>query len=182
MDAYDKVTPLFPLLHIYFTLKKKQYLIPDVSDTGVEARLSKTTLAEGNTSVPELTKLQEKQRAAVARQKSRSANTGSNVYADLQDLSFDSDAARLPPPLRPTSPDSLEGNYGRRGSLSDFSSYESSGEETHGRRLARQVSPDKGKGRSPQGRYSDGYSSSSVVRNQPQPLLIDDSDPFADPV
>lgn len=100
----------------------------------------------------------------------------------MQDLSFGglgSDAARLPPPLQPSSPDSPEDDYGRRGSLSDFSSYESSDEETHNRRLGRGVSPDKGKGRSPLGRYN-GEAVDSVRYHQP--LLVDVSDPFADPV
>ncbi|KAH9950900.1 seryl-tRNA synthetase [Amylocystis lapponica] len=62
---------------------------------------------------------------------------GKSVHPDLQDLSFGplgSDQRNLPPPLRPSAPRSSEDNdeY-RRGSLSDFSDYQSSDEETHTR-------------------------------------------------
>jgi LAS seventeen-binding protein 5 len=84
----------------------------------------------------------------------------------------------LPPPLRPTSssanPDADEDSdpWQRRGSLSDFSDYESSDEETHMQRVAAgqrrdrvSVSDDedegKGKGR--------------LVN------VVQDEDPFADP-
>lgn len=57
-----------------------------------------------------------------------------HVHPDLEDLSFGSigDSSRLPAPLRPStmSDDEQEG-VDQRGSLSDFSDYESSDEETH---------------------------------------------------
>lgn len=81
----------------------------------------------------------------------------SSVHPDLQDLNFGgplgsdqryvprtpstyagagslTHSRDLPPPMRPSAPHSHSDDYaGRRGSLSDFSDYESSDEETHNR-------------------------------------------------
>lgn len=63
-----------------------------------------------------------------------------NIHPDLEDLEFGalgSSSNRLPPPLQPTTrkhlvdDDDDNGNNDRRGSLSDYSDYESSDEETH---------------------------------------------------
>lgn len=166
-----------------------QYLIPDTADTGLESQFSSTTLADGNGSVSELNKLQEKQRAAVARaQRSARAPTGnSSIHPDLHDLDFNSlgaDASGLPSPLRPTSPDSpLEGQRTGRGSLSDYSDYGSSDEETHNRVVysSGSSSPVAGKGKA-RGVYKtfsdDDLTSEEAVKRH---ALLDDSDPFADP-
>lgn len=103
----------------------------------------------------ELGKLQDKQRAAVQRslgrasahvpngtEKATSDDDGdedgysprsSYVHPDLQDLNFGdfgTEKRNLPPPMRPSAP-VVRGDSWRRGSLSDFSDYESSDEETH---------------------------------------------------
>ena len=112
-------------------------------------------LEAAHISSSEVKRLQEKQRAAVqraVRQRSRHEDDaeGSPIHPDLHDLSFGALGPEhryaglaipqplihrhrnrnLPPPIRPTahSRDEL-----RRGSLSDFSDYDSLGEETHGR-------------------------------------------------
>lgn len=86
----------------------------------------------------ELTRLQEKQRAAVQRATSRqnvsqrtASGDNAHLHPDLHDLSFGplgTSSNNLPPPLRPST---LEDDNARRGSLSDFSDYESSDEEAH---------------------------------------------------
>lgn len=58
------------------------------------------------------------------------------VHPDLADLDFSPPAQYLPPPLRPTSASGVKTpekgtDEERKGSLSDYSDYESSGEETH---------------------------------------------------
>ncbi|KAF8516706.1 hypothetical protein BU17DRAFT_50693 [Hysterangium stoloniferum] len=148
--------------------------------------LSRTTLADGNGSISELSKLQDKQRMAVARaQRPRGAVGGSNVHADLQDLDFgtlSSDDAGLPPPLRPNRPDSpMDENGQGRGSLSDFSDYDSSDEAPYNRyrRGSGSASPVKGKARALFKSFSDeDLAGEGVVNRQ---ALLDDSDPFADP-
>jgi len=84
----------------------------------------------------EVTKLQEKQKAAVERARNgsvRDSSTG-GVYADLQDLNFGplgASSSNLPPPIRPTTLSDDDEQPEARGSLSDFSDYESSDENTH---------------------------------------------------
>ncbi|KAF9514677.1 hypothetical protein BS47DRAFT_1342821 [Hydnum rufescens UP504] len=85
---------------------------------------------------PELIRLQGKQRAALQRTKERNASLD-NLYhgitsphPDLQDITFGDlgSATDLPPPIRPNERD-LD-TYGQnRGSLSDYSDYDSSDEE-----------------------------------------------------
>ncbi|KAI0003663.1 hypothetical protein BJV74DRAFT_477399 [Russula compacta] len=87
----------------------------------------------------EVQRLQEKQRAAVqraVRQRSRIEDDalGSPIHPDLQDLSFGSlgsEQRNLPPPIRPNTRSSHEEREYSHGSLSDFSDYESSNEETN---------------------------------------------------
>ncbi|KAF8578993.1 hypothetical protein K439DRAFT_1416586 [Ramaria rubella] len=156
-----------------------KYLIPDTTDTGIESQLSHTTLTDENASLSELNKLQEKQRAAVARAhrsaSSRSATGNTGVHPDLHDLDFNalgSDAAGLPPPLRPSSPDSPLYDQGTgRGTLSDYSDYDSSDEETHNRYLT-------GSSSTPQSFSDEDLTGEEAVRRQ---ALLDDADPFADP-
>jgi len=56
-----------------------------------------------------------------------------NVHPDLEDLNFGPlGSTNLPPPIRPTTlSDDDQDGQDRRGSLSDFSDYESSDENTH---------------------------------------------------
>ncbi|CCL98118.1 uncharacterized protein FIBRA_00112 [Fibroporia radiculosa] len=136
----------------------------------------------------ELGKLQEKQRAAVQRSIGRSTSyrgkdrdeSGtagqSSVYPDLQDLSFGSlghEQGNLPPPLRPstrrTSSDE-DDDYGR-GTLSDYSDYESSDEGTHNRASTSTARA-----------YAGVSEDEEDARRDPKHgLLVDTEDPFADP-
>lgn len=141
----------------------------------------------------ELGKLQEKQRAAVQRSLGRAGgvsqlNGGKErdedgeydrpyVHPDLQELSFGSLGAEqrnLPPPLRPSArrSSSNENTTYRRGSLSDFSDYASSDEETHNRAST------SGTERAYVGKpdYDD-----DVRRDTTRGLLAEEEDPFADP-
>lgn len=118
----------------------------------------------------ELTRLQGKQRAAVDR---AVRGSGEHVHPDLQDLNFGAvgeDRGGLPPPLRPNARQhSLEEALGR-GSLSDFSDYESSDEETHNENA---TSSSNNQGRR-------AYPGASDFDLAPKKGLLDD-DPFADP-
>lgn len=85
----------------------------------------------------EVSRLQEKQRAAVERAKQASMerlDDSEDLHPDLQDLNFGSieGSANLPAPLKPSNRSSKsDDGYDHRGSLSDYSDYESSDEETH---------------------------------------------------
>ncbi|KAI8990560.1 hypothetical protein BD414DRAFT_438281 [Trametes punicea] len=156
-------------------------------------------LAATKLSNSELGKLQEKQRAVIERSVGRagssstrpdpgeesptsptSPTSASSVHPDLQDLQFGSLGAEqrnLPPPIRPTvrRSSSDEGDAWRRGSLSDFSDYQSSDEETHGRQASSSTQPQR-RG------YVDVSDDESVdVRRNPKQGLLEE-DPFADPV
>lgn len=113
---------------------------PDIGDGGVSAITS--GMAAAGLTESEVIKLQEKQRAAVERAKERKGkdrvDEDAYVHPDLQDLSFGAIGAsstRLPAPLRPSTMSddgtAQEEHIDNRGSLSDFSDYESSDEETH---------------------------------------------------
>lgn len=128
----------------------------------------------------EVTKLQERQRAAVSRAVKDGSNRGkdrqgdSHLHPDLQDLSFGTlggEQRGLPAPIRPSLSDGGGDSWQRRGSLSDFSDYEvdnSSNEE----RLESQghvtVSDDEER------RHMHAGGSA-------QNRLVDVDDPFADP-
>ncbi|KAJ3821202.1 hypothetical protein F5878DRAFT_539847 [Lentinula raphanica] len=125
----------------------------------------------------EVSKLQEKQKAAVQKAKLngsiRHGSTG--VYADLEDLNFGAigaSSSNLPPPLRPTSMSEESNGVDGRGSLSDFSDYESSDEETHNAR-----------GSSSRSAPKDYYASSDEGTHETRGLKTNASidDPFADP-
>lgn len=131
----------------------------------------------------ELIKLQEKQKAAVQKAKMngslRSDPTG-GVYADLEDLNFGTlgaSSSNLPPPLRPTSMSGESTGVGAntRGSLSDFSDYESSDEETHNAR----VSSSKYATNDYYASSDDGANGSRGMQTVNTKASIDD--PFADP-
>ncbi|KAJ3750662.1 hypothetical protein DFH05DRAFT_1386972 [Lentinula detonsa] len=122
----------------------------------------------------EVSKLQEKQKAAVQKAKLngsiRNGSTG-GVYADLEDLNFGTlgvSSSNLPPPLRPTSMSEESTEAATRGSLSDFSDYESSDEETHNARASSSTYAAK-----------DYVSDEGATRGLKTKASIDD--PFADP-
>ena len=156
--------------------------------SGVDAPKAEATETIGDTLArthltgdSEVVKLQEKQRVAVQRAKGSFRGDGP-VYSDLQDIDFGSSSNNLPPPLRPsTFSPTTESSHTRdsRGSLSDFSDYESSDEETHNkyggggsvRKEFVNVSDDERDTRA-------GPSSSGRSKG----VLVDvDEDPFADP-
>lgn len=152
-------------------------------------------LAAVNITGSELSKLQEKQRAAVERSKIRAKDRDrertdnfatpsgtSRVHPDLQDLSFGSlgfdqryfsgnfgrskysntSSRNLQAPIRPSSPGSEDHSSNDRGSLSDFSNYDSSDEDTHAQRAT-----------------SSSYRTHHTAL---KPLVAQaDEDPFADP-
>ncbi|EIM92246.1 uncharacterized protein STEHIDRAFT_46841 [Stereum hirsutum FP-91666 SS1] len=138
-------------------------------------------LAAANINDSEVLKLQEKQRAAVMRAMKRGREKDSetdevpapHLHPDLQDLSFGTlgaDQRNLPPPIRPNAHSSDDEDY-RRGTLSDYSDYESSDEDTHNQRAG----PSSG-GRRDYGDDSDsGQDAHKAVKN------ADEDDPFADP-
>ena len=66
-------------------------------------------------------------------------------------------------------------NAWRRGSLSDYSDYESSDEETHNRMSA------SGSGSNARSYGADEDDESVDARREPKRALLDDDDPFADP-
>lgn len=135
----------------------------------------------------EVTRLQARQRAAVEREvtqgKERYREHDANVHPDLQDLNFGplgASSNNLPPPLRPStlSDDGQdEATYGQRGSLSDFSDFDSSDEDRPGA----SASPRKRGGRD-YVNVSDDPDDDNITRSAKVPLVqAEDNDPFADP-
>ncbi|KAH9982882.1 hypothetical protein BGW80DRAFT_1555903 [Lactifluus volemus] len=112
---------------------------PNVTEKDIEE--VQQGLEAAHISGSEVHRLQEKQRAAVqraVRQRSRLEDDtpGSQIHIDLHDLSFGTlgpEHQNLPPPIRPTTHSPDENQVFRRGSLSDFSDYESSDEGAHRR-------------------------------------------------
>lgn len=165
---------------------------PDTSEQQVKE--IQEGLAAAKLSTTELGKLQDRQRAAiersVGRAGGRSFSPGSGetspispIHPDLQDLQFGPlgvEQRGLPAPLRPTTrrTSSEEDETWRRGSLSDFSDYESSNGETHNR-----AGPSSGvqSRRRDYVDVSDNESSQDVRRDTKQGLSHDNEDPFADP-
>ncbi|TCD68095.1 putative actin patch assembly and actin polymerization protein [Steccherinum ochraceum] len=138
-------------------------------------------LAAVNIRDSELGKLQEKQRAAVQRSIGRSSSLNAyhdgEVHPDLQDLSFGALGAEqrnLPPPMRPTTSRYSSDEDNRHGSLSDYSDYESSDEETHNRASTSGAH----QGRKPYVTVSDDEFDS---RRDPKRSIPEEEDPFADP-
>ncbi|KIY51251.1 hypothetical protein FISHEDRAFT_37537 [Fistulina hepatica ATCC 64428] len=132
----------------------------------------------------EVAKLQERQRhevknAKAARNATAAAAQTAHLHPDLQDLSFDAlgtSSSNLQPPLRPTS--ASYDTYDR-GSLSDFSDYESSDEEARKahvsesrRDYVHDLSADEDLDTAVGVQSGAGTSSA----------LVDLEDPFADPV
>ncbi|KAF8445740.1 hypothetical protein L210DRAFT_3610345 [Boletus edulis BED1] len=91
------------------------------------------------------------------------SNASGYVHPDLQDLSFgglDNEQASLPPPIRPSARDASEAEWDQhRGSLSDFSDYESE-EERH---------------------PSTAHLAGSSTGGRSGARVVDVEDPFADP-
>ena len=104
-----------------------------------------------------------------------------SAYPDLQDLSFGplgASSSKLPAPIKPSQPSQLSGDYRlpRRGSLSDFSDYISSDEETRDARAdsSRRNYIDVSENSEDDTRY--------VRKELRAPLAsASDGDPFADP-
>ncbi|RDB29003.1 Protein lsb5 [Hypsizygus marmoreus] len=145
-------------------------------------------LAAAQISMPEneVNRLQERQRVAVDRVKQAGKNgvqdSHTDPYADLQNLDFGGGPNNLQRPLRPStlSDDGQDDNaYNVRGSLSEFSDYDSSDEETH---VASGSSPRKRGGRDyvdvSDDPEDDNFPGSGSAK---APLVHADDDPFADP-
>ena len=137
----------------------------------------------------QLDRLQEKQRAAVEREISRRGKSTS-VHPDLADLRFgDADSVNgLPPPIQPNAPGSPS-SPGNRVSLSDYSDYDSSGDEvprSSGSKSIPVSTRYTGASGSGAGKY-DYRSRKDEDRNsgnaETEHSLLDDvdDDPFADP-
>lgn len=154
-------------LQMYVNLSVPGQTTPSGPTTNIQAAMAATHLSTNSTG-----ELSIQQRAAVEQYKQQlhdyenQENSRNNIYEDLQDLSFGSlgnEEGKLPPPMRPTahrtiSPDS-EWDRGR-GSLSDFSDYESEEEEQ------------------PRNATHQPAASSSLRQSE---RIVDDEDPFADP-
>ncbi|KAI0361468.1 seryl-tRNA synthetase [Trametes cingulata] len=169
---------------------------PDTSEQQVkeiQEGLAATKLSNG-----ELGKLQERQRAAIERSVGRAGSSSMRpdpgeesptsptsptyVHPDLQDLEFGSLGAEqrgLPPPIRPTAARSSDDDDDawRRGSLSDFSDYQSSDEEAHNRATASSSSQPRRRG------YVDVSDNEAPHAGRtPKQAPLEEEDPFADPV
>ncbi|KAG2154621.1 hypothetical protein DEU56DRAFT_769437 [Suillus clintonianus] len=154
-------------LQMYVNLSAPDQKTPLDPTASVQAAMAATHLTPNSTG-----ELSTQQRAAVEQYKQQlhdydEQESGRNyIHEDLQDLSFGSlgnEEGKLPPPMRPTahrtiSPDS-EWDQGR-GSLSDFSDYESEEEERP--------------------RY-DAHPHATSSSSRQSERIVDDEDPFADP-
>ncbi|KAG1784185.1 hypothetical protein EV702DRAFT_957684 [Suillus placidus] len=154
-------------LQMYVNLSVPGQTTPLDPTANIQVAMAATHLSTHSTG-----ELSVQQRAAVEQYKQQlhdyeeQESSGNYIHEDLQDLSFGSlgnEEGKLPPPMRPTahrtiSPDS-EWDQGR-GSLSDFSDYESE-EEEQPRNVAHQPA-----------------ASSSLRQSE---RIADDEDPFADP-
>ncbi|KAF9015593.1 hypothetical protein BDQ17DRAFT_1229348 [Cyathus striatus] len=148
----------------------------------VASQLANVQISNGD---GEVARLQEKQRIAVEKRKAESTReshySDAYIHPDLQDLSFGplgASSSNLPPPLRPSTMSDDGANpedNEMRGSLSDFSDYDSSDEETHKakgttsrRKSYITVSDDDGRSAAP--------FANETVRAEEDPF----ADPFAD--
>ncbi|KAL7285408.1 hypothetical protein ACG7TL_000504 [Trametes sanguinea] len=191
IDTNDRI---IAALENYDLLTKPETSEQQVKE--IQEGLAATKLSSG-----ELGKLQERQRAAIERSTGRvgssstrpdpgdesptsptSPTSPSYVHPDLQDLEFGSLGAErrnLPPPIRPTAArsSSEEDNAWQRGSLSDFSDYNSDDDDTHNRQAG--VSSSQARRRD----YVDVSDNDSLdVQRNPRQHLLDEEDPFADPI
>ncbi|KAG2057044.1 hypothetical protein BDR06DRAFT_878484 [Suillus hirtellus] len=154
-------------LQMYVNLSATDQTTASDPTANIQAAMATTHLSPNSTG-----ELSVEQRAAVEQYKQQlhdyeeQERSRNHIHEDLRDLSFGSlgnEEGKLPPPMRPTahrniSPDSEWDQA--RGSLSDFSDYESEGEEQP-RNVAHQPA-----------------ASSSLRRSE---RIVDDEDPFADP-
>jgi hypothetical protein len=135
----------------------------------------------------EVTKLQERQRAAVSRAVKAGSYRGNtredgegdpHLHPDLQDLSFGTlggEQRGLPAPLRPSLPeDGGRDAWQRRGSLSDFSNYEDDSSE-EGRIGG------KGRGHVTVSDDDEEINTTHHASGSGHGKLVDVDDPFADP-
>ncbi|TFY72806.1 hypothetical protein EVG20_g226 [Dentipellis fragilis] len=163
LDTYDKLSK------------------PDITEQDVEQ--VQKDLAGTHIGDSELSKLHEKQRAAVQRavrhrEKDRAHDAdepphSAGLHPDLHDLSFGTlgnEQGKLPPPIRPTVYGSDDDEVYRRGSLSDFSDYESSDEAMHAR-----AGPSSG---THHYQYSSDDEPPASSKTRPS---HEEEDPFADP-
>ncbi|OSD03205.1 seryl-tRNA synthetase [Trametes coccinea BRFM310] len=191
IDTNDRI---IAALENYDLLTKPETSEQQVKE--IQEGLAATKLSSG-----ELGKLQERQRAAIERSTGRvgssstrpdpgdesptsptSPTSPSYVHPDLQDLEFGSLGAErrnLPPPIRPTAArsSSEEDNAWQRGSLSDFSDYNSDDDDTHNRQAGASSSQARRRD------YVDVSDNDSLdVQRNPRQHLLDEEDPFADPM
>ena len=132
----------------------------------------------------------------------RNGRESGYVHPDLQELSFGSLGAEryvllysrqlsvrqlssarfymhsgnLPPPMRPSAPGTRDEDAWKRGSLSDFSDYESSDEETHNHNSGSMSGSASGSHA-----YREYGSRSDDESETGRGALLDEDDPFADP-
>ncbi|KAF7979379.1 hypothetical protein HWV62_42466 [Athelia sp. TMB] len=173
-------------LEMYDKLSSATQTDPAEVSKAVDAGLAAANMSHAD---GEVTKLQERQRAAVTRAvrgdsyrgKPRQNSEGTGyVHPDLQDLSFGgplgADQGGLPAPLHPAVAGAENGDnesWDRRGSLSDFSDYEDDSDE--GQTIGRAgrgyvtVSDDEAE--------EQAHHASGSGQNK----LVDVDDPFADP-
>lgn len=104
-------------------------------------------------------------------ERAKARGKSSHVHPDLEDLTFD-DKSNLPPPLKPTTPGGDERADYNRGSLSDFSDYDSSGDERP------RASTSSNKPYQYKAQHSDDE---EFGAGDTKKALLDDDDPFADP-
>ena len=100
------------------------------------------------------------------------------LHPDLQDLAWGgASSSNLQPPMNPSGQGATTDAYTNRGSLSDFSDYQSSDEETHNRAGPSNAAQSRRRG------YVDvsDNESSQDVRRDPKQGLLQEEDPFADP-
>ncbi|TFY80303.1 hypothetical protein EWM64_g3708 [Hericium alpestre] len=157
---------------------------PNVTEKDVEE--VQQGMAAAHIEQSEVRKLQEKQRAAVQRaaryreqdhahEEDDDPPSSAGLHPDLQDLSFGTlgkEKSRLPPPIRPTIYGSDDDQLYKRGSLSDFSDYESSNEDAHTARA--------GSSKLAPVHYTTVSEDDLAAKNASQ-KKHDEEDPFADP-
>ncbi|KAL1748994.1 hypothetical protein HDZ31DRAFT_79333 [Schizophyllum fasciatum] len=157
---------------------------PDTQTSESAADAITDGLARTKISLPEseVARLQQQQRAAVdrARHKGKEPQNASQLHPDLEDLTFGSlgqTSSSLPPPMRPTATSERDSGTYDGGSLSDFSDYESSDEETHNRREASSSRKDYLSASDSDEDAAVGFRSA----NDAGGLVDTEEDPFADP-
>ncbi|CAE6344018.1 unnamed protein product [Rhizoctonia solani] len=157
----------------------------EIRQSLASAALGDKPLNQGNERDTELEKLQFKQRARIQREISRSSlrsnltagaiGTGAvagaagaaALHPDLQDLAWGgASSSNLQAPMQTAGQASATDAYTNRGSLSDFSDYDTSDEETH---------------RNAQAGSSSGYNYRQETSAPLSAQQDDDEDPFADP-